>query len=124
MNLNGLDEDDFGGAVPSTLSAQVTKINNYDAKGAIVNNIFGANNLNGSPRGHIKVHVFATQNRDKADIGKSNKYPQHLAQGENETTAEYLARVASAYTEYPLAITSAISDAQNANTYYINATDA
>ena len=31
-------------------------------KGSIVNQVFGANNANGTPRGNITVHVFKTQN--------------------------------------------------------------
>ena len=40
-----------------------------DAKGCIVDKIFGANNINGTPKGHVTVHVYATQNKDLADIG-------------------------------------------------------
>ena len=44
-----------------------------DAKGCIVDKVFGANNINGTPKGHVTVHVYATQNKDLADIGtKSN----------------------------------------------------
>ncbi len=32
-------------------------------KGCIVDRLFGANNVNGTPKGHVKVHVFATQNK-------------------------------------------------------------
>ena len=40
-----------------------------DAKGCIVlGNIFGANNVNGTPKGHVMVHIYATQNRDLDDI--------------------------------------------------------
>ena len=37
----------------------------YSSKGATVHQIFGANNLNGTPKGHVKVHIFATQNTNK-----------------------------------------------------------
>lgn len=39
-----------------------------NAKGAIVNRVFGANNLNGSPQGNVTVHVYGTQNKNKASI--------------------------------------------------------
>ena len=35
-----------------------------DAKGCIVDRVFGANNINGTPKGHVKVHVHATQNKN------------------------------------------------------------
>ena len=41
------------------------------AKGCVVDKIFGANNVNGTPEGHVKVHVHATQNRNLATV--SNK---------------------------------------------------
>ena len=40
-----------------------------DAKGCVVKgNIFGANNVNGTPLGHVKVHVHGTQNESTAAI--------------------------------------------------------
>ena len=41
-------------------------------KGAIVNQVFGCNDMNGSPKGDVTVHVYATQNADKDNI--STKY--------------------------------------------------
>lgn len=43
------------------------------AKGCIVDRIFGANNVNGTPKGHVRVHVHATQNKDMADISTKVK---------------------------------------------------
>ena len=57
--------------------------------GAAVNRIFGANNLNGTPKGHVKVHVFATQNPYKPTIASSDKYV-HRLQTENESFRDYL----------------------------------
>ena len=37
-------------------------------KGASVTNVFGANNINGSPMGKVTVHVYATQYADSATI--------------------------------------------------------
>ena len=45
---------------------------NDEAKGAIVRQVFGCNDMNGSPKGTVTVHVYATQNADKDKI--SNKY--------------------------------------------------
>ena len=37
-------------------------------KGAIVHQVFGCNDMNGSPKGDVTVHVYATQNADKDNI--------------------------------------------------------
>ena len=59
-----------GGNVEVNLNKTVAS--NDDAKGAIVNQVFGCNDMNGSPKGTVTVHVYATQNADKDDI--STKY--------------------------------------------------
>ena len=37
---------------------------NVTGKGCIVSRIFGANNVNGSPKGNVMVHVYGTQNKN------------------------------------------------------------
>ena len=45
-----------------------------DAKGCSVNQVFGCNNAAGTPMGKVLVHVYATQNKTKANISeKPNK---------------------------------------------------
>ncbi len=39
-----------------------------EAKGCAVGQIFGCNNINGTPKGDVMVHVYATQSLNKADI--------------------------------------------------------
>ena len=39
-----------------------------DVKGCVVGQIFGCNNINGTPKGDVMVHVYATQSLNKADI--------------------------------------------------------
>lgn len=39
-----------------------------NAKGCVVDRVFGANNVYGTPKGHVKVHVYATQNKDLTNI--------------------------------------------------------
>ena len=39
-----------------------------DAKGCVVGQVFGCNNINGTPKGDVMVHVYATQSLNKADI--------------------------------------------------------
>ena len=45
-----------------------TVASNDSKKGAIVNQVFGCNDMNGSPKGDVTVHVYATQNADKENI--------------------------------------------------------
>ena len=45
-----------------------TVASNDAAKGAIVHQVFGCNDMNGSPKGDVTVHVYATQNADEDNI--------------------------------------------------------
>ncbi len=54
-----------------------------DAKGAIVHQVFGCNDMNGSPKGDVTVHVYATQNADKVNI--STKYDRKTNNYDVET---------------------------------------
>ena len=47
---------------------------NSTRPGAAVGRVFGCNNLNGSPQGKVRVHVFATQNDSTQNI--NTKYPK------------------------------------------------
>ncbi|MBO7044800.1 MAG: hypothetical protein J6W38_00365 [Prevotella sp.] len=58
-----------------------------DDKGCIVNKVFGCNNLNGTPKGKVQVYVYATQNKDKADI--KTKYAKHEGFEETGTPSTY-----------------------------------
>ena len=42
-----------------------------DAKGGIVHHIFGCNDMNGSPKGTVKVYVYATQNVEAERIANT-----------------------------------------------------
>ena len=59
------------------------------AKGCIVEKVFGCNYLCGTPLGHVKVHVFATQNSGTADVQTKspNYYPN---KGESDEYAPFL----------------------------------
>lgn len=59
-----------GGNVEVNLNKTVAS--NNAAKGAIVSQVFGCNDMNGSPKGNVTVHIYATQNADKENI--STKY--------------------------------------------------
>ena len=43
------------------------------AKGCVVDKVFGANNVNGTPKGHVKVHVHATQNKNLKDVSTKSE---------------------------------------------------
>ena len=68
-----------------------TSINRIDTKkpGCVVERIFGANNLTGTPKGHVRVNVLATQTSGKANISKSNKNELHDGFEEENTTTTY-----------------------------------
>ena len=51
---------------------------NDEAKGAVVSQVFGCNDMNGSPKGTVTVHIYATQNADKENI--STKYEKNTEQ--------------------------------------------
>ena len=55
-----------------------TVASNVSKKGAIVNQVFGCNDMNGSPKGTVTVHIYATQNADKDNI--STKYDKETNQ--------------------------------------------
>ena len=42
-----------------------------DARGCVVGQVFGCNNLNGTPMGDVKVHVYKTQNAAATQIANS-----------------------------------------------------
>ena len=134
VNLNGLE---VANDMDATLLTAITGADDtskplfYDSndkfykvkttkKGAIVNQIFGCNNLNGSPKAHVKVHVFATQNKDftTGENPLSTKYPQRPMQGDkehpDETYAQYLSRLAAAYNGRT-AVTTKIAAVQTAS---------
>ena len=47
------------------------------AKGCIVEKVFGCNDMKGTPKGHVKVHVYATQHKNKGTIAQADKYAQY-----------------------------------------------
>ena len=57
--INGFSDDDFKTLLNTTLNG----LKEYSKKGAVVKgSVFGANNVNGTPKGHVLVHVHGTQN--------------------------------------------------------------
>ena len=65
------------------------------AKGCSVDKVFGCNDLNGTPKGHVLVHVYGTQNRDTenmlAKVGPGSR--PSLDKGDSEGYIAYLTRL-------------------------------
>ena len=54
-------------------------------KGCQVSRVFGCNNVNGSPKGKVNVHVYATQREGKNTVGASDKVAaSKYSGGEND----------------------------------------
>ncbi|MBR4650419.1 MAG: hypothetical protein IKO82_01550, partial [Prevotella sp.] len=71
-----------GGNVAVNLNETVES----SAKGAIVHQVFGCNDMNGSPKGTVTVHVYATQTPESGDIStkpakNSEKYDVEAVYG-------------------------------------------
>lgn len=114
VNMLGgtITHDAYGGgkgtdAVEADVNGDVTvELNNNNngevadgtKTGCVVERIFGCNDYNGTPKGHVKVHIFATQNGSQPRIG--TKFGTRPAQGEpgheDETIVAYLERLIEA----------------------------
>ena len=76
VNLNGLQaETDINTTLLNSLKtggklvADGSRYNvNSSVKGAVVNRVFGCNNLNGTPTKKVQVYVFGTQKSDKSQL--------------------------------------------------------
>ena len=74
-------------------SVSVTRVAD-NAKGCIVSKVFGCNDLEGTPKGHVKVHVFATQNAGTGTISaKIAPASYEPVRGLSEKYADYLKRL-------------------------------
>ena len=72
VNLNGMTTEElnsFSGDFKTLLTTTLTGLKEFTKKGAVVKgNVFGGNNVNGTPKGHVLVHVHGTQNENTAAI--------------------------------------------------------
>jgi len=71
-----------GGNVAVSLNETVAS----DAEGAVVHQVFGCNDMNGSPKGTVTVHVYSTQTPENANIStkpakNSDKYDVEAVYG-------------------------------------------
>ena len=60
----GAVEANIGGNTTVELNKGVAD----DAKGCVVDKLFGCNDLNGTPKGHVLVHVYATQTAGQDNV--------------------------------------------------------
>ena len=82
---------DIGGSTFVELNKGVAD----NAKGCSVERIFGCNDLNGTPRGHVKVHVHATQNKATGTILDKVAPPDYSTKRDStkENYIQYLRRI-------------------------------
>ena len=59
------------------------------AKGCIVSRVFGCNNLNGTPKGHVKVYVWGTQSSGSGNNTIIDKYDKHSGMAPNNDPTPY-----------------------------------
>ena len=91
-----------------------------DAKGCIVNQVFGCNNINGTPKGDVMVHVFATQNAAKDAINGT------VAKESEESDKAYLQRLINVSKNGGTTVAEGVDATviSSAQTAYDNGTDA
>lgn len=90
--LNGMDASDY--RTEYTTLAQEDESGPYtvkdDEKGCIVKgNIFGCNNLNGTPLGSVTVHIYATQRDGATRITDTEEVTDAKVDGEKNEKGEY-----------------------------------
>ena len=68
-----------------------------DAKGCVVGQVFGCNNINGTPKGDVKVHVYKTQNAAASQIANTGEVANAKVKGSYDVTAVYGGGNMSAY---------------------------
>ena len=68
-----------------------------DTKGCVVGQVFGCNNVNGTPKGDVMVHVYATQNAAASQIANTGEVANAKVKGSYDVTAVYGGGNMSAY---------------------------
>ena len=76
-----------GGNVQVNLNE--THKENGEAKGAIVHQVFGCNDMNGTPKGTVTVHVYATQNDAATQIANTAEVEDAKVKGRYDINAVY-----------------------------------
>ena len=91
LDLNGTTTMDDTTGKPTTAGTAL----NSATKGCVVGQIFGCNNINGSPKGDVMVHVYATQNKLTTTIAQKfiREKDCDTEKGEEETDEAYVTRL-------------------------------
>ena len=84
VDLNGTTPIDGTTHKPSTTGAVTT-----NTTGCVVGQIFGCNNVNGTPKGDVMVHVYATQNAAATQIANAGEVTNAKVKGRYDITAVY-----------------------------------
>ena len=66
----GQGTDSIAADVLGNTTTELNKGKTVSDNGCIVEKVFGCNDLNGTPKGHVLVHIYATQHRDSTQIGQ------------------------------------------------------
>ena len=74
-STENIDDISEAGTTKGNVEVHLNKDLTDDKTGAVVHQVFGCNDMNGSPKGTVTVHVYATQNADKDNI--STKYDKN-----------------------------------------------
>ena len=69
-----------------------------NVKGCVVDKVFGCNDMNGTPKGHVTVHVYATQNKNTENTATKITPPPYSPKRNTSTSpeekySEYLRRI-------------------------------
>ena len=84
LDLNGTTPIDGTTYKPST-TGTVTP----NATGCAVGQVFGCNNVNGTPKGDVMVHVYATQNKEATQIANAGEVTNAKVKGRYDVSAVY-----------------------------------
>ena len=84
VDLNGTTPIDETTHKPSTTGTVTT-----NAAGCVVGQVFGCNNINGTPKGDVMVHVYATQNAAATQIANTSEVTNAKVKNRYDVTAVY-----------------------------------
>ena len=82
-------------------------------KGCIVNRIFGCNDYKGSPKGHVLVHVYATQNKDADKTTIADKFVKDDVNLSSVNTTDGLKKILADKIKVAQAISMSVSSYQS-----------
>ena len=84
VDLNGTTAIDGTTKKPQTTGTATT-----NASGCVVGQVFGCNNVNGTPKGDVMVHIYATQNAEATQIANTTEVTTAKVKGRYDVTAVY-----------------------------------